>query len=160
MWLIVVAGLLIWYFVARGQKLEKQERLALRRFKYVRRLTDSARVESQADFVEMALATKGYDSNGAPEGSDFDTPKFYSLRRHEGQWQIRMTEASRRAEAERLHREIKKGDGGSVLRASLIEDQKKALTDLEEPKWVVLDAELAGPLESQYQRFIAHYRES
>jgi hypothetical protein len=157
MWVIVAVVLLIWYFTARGRKLEKRQRLALRRFNYARPIADRVRRDWVADFVDMVLVINGYDSNGVPESCE---PTSYLLRRHEGQWQMRMSDSSRRTEAARLDREIKKGAGGSVLAASRIEDQKKALADLDEPKWVAIDGEVAGPLESQYQRFIAHYRES
>jgi hypothetical protein len=160
MWLIVVIVLVIWYFTARGQKREKQERLALRRFNYDRRIGDSVGQDWTADFVEMKLVITGYDYGGVPAGSGFGKPSFYSIRRHEGKWEARMTDASRLEEAERLARAIKKGAGGSVLIASAIEDDKKALAELQEPKWVAIDGELAGPLESQYQRFVVHYRES
>jgi hypothetical protein len=160
MWLIVVIALVIWYFTARGRAREKQERLALRRFSYVKQMTDGLRLDWIADFVEMTLMIKGSDSRGAPEGPGLEQTKYYSLRRHEAQWQARLTDTSRREEAERLEREIKKGDGGSVLVASRIQDQKQALADLQEPKWIALDDEIAGPIESQYQRFIVHYRQS
>ena len=152
MWVIIAVVLVIWYFTARGKAREKQELLALRRF--ARRITDGERRDWTADFVDMALAVKRYDSNGIPEGSE---PMFYLLRRHDGQWEMRLSDASREAEAFRLEQEIKRGDGGSVLAASRIEDQKRALVDLQESKWVAIDGEIAGPLESQYQRFIAHY---
>ena len=147
---LVLVAILIGYFWLSARGRRKDERRALRRFNFTRRMTDTIGQDWTADFVEMKLVVKGYDWDGVPEGSGFDTPSLYSLRRHEGEWEARMDEVTRRAEAERLDREVKKGDGGSLLVASRIEDQKKALADLQEPKWVPIDGEIAGPLETQY----------
>jgi hypothetical protein len=153
-WAIFIALAFVGYMWARRHEAHKKERLDLRAFSHREWFNERMGQDWDADFVDMSLTIEGFSND-----YDFqieDAPAMYSLRRREdGQWQCKMTEASREIAIKELEAKPK-----SML-TSLNETyatQRKALA--QPSKWVAANDEVVGPLESQYHRFVRHYKAS
>jgi hypothetical protein len=155
---LVLVAVVVGYFWLRAGRRRKQELLELRRFTHDRMWSEKMGVHWVADFVEMRATVQGFDYDGIPPGTDFGIVTLYALRRRDGAWETRITDESRLPAIERLRARLKREPDGP-LDASTYDVEKKALEGLHEPKWTVIDDEVAGPLESQYQRFLLHYKQ-
>jgi hypothetical protein len=70
-----------------------------------------------------------------------------------------MTEQSRETAIKEVEAELEAEP--KPLASSLTTMRQNQLEDLQSPsKWVAIDDEVVGPLESQYQRFVVHYKAS
>lgn len=148
----LVVGIYLW---ARHYEAQKRERRELRAFSYHWWFTDEGGQDWDVDLVDMGLSVQGFRMN--PEPGDSDYPRLrYSVRRKDGgQWQYRITENSRQAELERLSAQPKSHSTWAN------ENRERQLSGYSQtPRWSAIDGEVAGPLESQYQRFLRHYKES
>ena len=120
----------------------------------------------KADFVELMLSVQDFNYSAMPGAQRNDPPAVYSVRRDDsGQWHACLTEVSRRGRFDQLAAAITAGekyDGPAKgAHADTQNLRRTQLAELEQPPtWQPLRNDIAGPLESQYQRFLRHHTES
>lgn len=103
--------------------------------------------------MRMTLAVQAINLSSEPTPNP--PPTIYDLRRSDGAaWEAKLTEASRRAAIAELDEELKTPTPLRMLQ----ERREKQRSDLERPpEWTAIRDDLAGPLESQFQRFTRQY---
>jgi hypothetical protein len=143
---VLVIGAYAW---VRKIRIRAQEREGLRWFRYRRELTQSMTDVWSVDFVSMTLETirRDYESTTKPQAI------LYAVqRRNDGRWQAQMTPDCRNRELTSARAEL--AEGSRILHDTLITQ----IASLEKRDWEDLDPDIASPLESQFQRFVRHYR--
>jgi hypothetical protein len=157
-WVILLVLAFLGYMWARNHEAQKKERLELRLFSHRRWFTDYMGQDWDLDFVDMSLTVARFDNEAYPPIKE--APAKYAVRRQtSGRWQCKMTEQSRETAIKEVEAELEADP--KPLASSLTEMRQNQLKDLQGlSKWVAIDDEVVGPLESQYQRFVVHYKAS
>lgn len=145
---IVIVGLWIW---ARSPKKQQEEMRELRRFEHWQRLADDFTLVWRLDYVEMCLRISTWTDHDVPD----DT--YHVRRSSPSHWETRLSDES----FDREVQAIKKRMAEPKRLCGTLEGDKEELDELgTAPKWKPVRDELVGPIESQYQRFLRHWRES
>lgn len=145
---IAICVFLYWFFARKGR--HDEERKRLRVFHYLDETPDDIFSRWIVDLAEMKAAYRFQVAGAGPER----VTQFHVRRSDHGAWSVKHTYESWRDEVARLENELKQD---SVV-SHLVQERLDALRG--GPVWGPLGDEMAGELESQYQRFVRQYREA
>jgi hypothetical protein len=134
-------------FVGRAIERRARERRELRWFSWGDDSWEGIIDSWDFDLVEMSLRTT-LSQAGVP-----DRERRYELVRNASGWWMRFTYESYEAEVRQLLAWI---DGDYMLSKETLRERLRELDN--GPAWWPVPPAAAGPLESQYQRFLLHYR--
>jgi hypothetical protein len=152
--ILLAVGVYLW---ARSKGRQAQERRGLRWFSLEQVVGEDDRSYWEADLVSMTATVDRPSPDGFAE-DDGPPAVEYTLRRNDnGRWSLRLTDASRQARLGWVRARLAETGFAADMFRSTWESNRDALQT--PTKWESVPADVAAPLESQYQRFLLHWKE-
>jgi hypothetical protein len=154
--LVAVIAVVVFYLWLKGSRVKAEARHGLRWFRHSAGAPDgSVGTDWTFDFEAMSLVVTRF--NSAPPSQPKEPTTHYTIRRgDDGAWLAKITEASSSDRLLWLSEVRKKPSMSPTLNER--RDAEFLELDAGPREWKPLQDDLAGPVESQFQRFVRHYR--